>query len=74
MNILTKDEYIKLNERIQIENADLIFIHHPITNDIVKVKIEEKEYNKALVSIPGDSDYYGQPNFYIKKTQIIGKA
>jgi len=74
MNILPKNMYLKIFERLQLKENDSIYIHHPITNDVVVVNIQEKQYNKLLVSIPEDSDYYGQPNFYIKKTQVIGKV
>lgn len=74
MNILSKEKYLKLNESIKVSINDLVFIHHPITKDIVKVIIKDVGYGTVDVSIPEDSDYYGQPDFTIKKITIIGKV
>ena len=74
MNILSKENYLKLNEHIRVSVNDTIFIHHPITKDVVKVIIKESGYGTVTVSIPEDSDYYGQPDFTIKKISIIGKV
>jgi hypothetical protein len=70
--ILTKKNYIKLIENINVSVNDTIYIHHPITEDIVTVNVIKKTKDKLLVSIPENSKYYGQPDFYINKTSVLG--
>lgn len=72
--LLDKNKLYSINETLNVSVSDIVFIHHPITRDIVKVKIKEKSNLYCIVSIPEDSDYFGQPDFKIKKTQIIGKV
>lgn len=73
MNILNKKQYLKLYEKLNhIKENDIIFIHHFITGDLIEVIVKETKYNELLVSIPENSDYYGQPPFYIKKHEVVG--
>lgn len=65
----------KLNavlESIKLTVGNTVFIHHPITEDLVTVIIKEVKKDQVLVSIPLDSPYIGQPDWYIKKINIIG--
>lgn len=59
-------------ENFKVVKDNMIWIHHPITEDLIKVVVEDSGRDIVTVSIPQDSEYYGQPNFKIKKTQIIG--
>lgn len=59
-------------ENFKVVKDNMIWIHHPITEDLIKVVVEDSGRDIVTVSIPQNSEYYGQPNFKIKKTQIIG--
>lgn len=69
--MLTKSELNKINESLSVNVGDIIFIHHPITEELVKVNVEKVKTSNLEVSIPEDSDYFGQPNFEIKKYKVI---
>lgn len=69
--MLDKNSIYYINEHLSLNINDLIFIHHPITEDIVRVKIKELKKNDVVVCVPEDSDYYGQPDFIIKKYHIL---
>lgn len=69
--LLTKDKLLYINEKLNVNVDDLIFIHHPITEDIIKVIVKEKKHLSLIVSIPEDSDYFGQPDFEIKKYKVL---
>ena len=70
--LLSKKKYIKILENFKISTNDIIWIHHPITNDLIQVIVKKSQINTVLVSISKDSPYIGQPDFVIKKTSIIG--
>lgn len=70
--ILSKDQVVKIVESIKYKVGDTIFIHHPITEDLMTVKVKELKKDKILVSVPETSPYLGQPDWYIPKVNIIG--
>lgn len=70
--ILSKDQLIKIVESIKYNVGDTIFVHHPITEDLITVKVKELKKDKILVSVPETSPYLGQPDWYIPKINIIG--
>lgn len=70
--LLSKNKYISILENFKISNNDIIWIHHPITNDLIQVNVKKSQINNVIVSIPNDSPYYGQPDFIVKKINIIG--
>lgn len=72
--MFNKKSYIQILESKQYNQGDLVFIHHPITQDIVKCPIKETKIDKVLLCFDENSDYYGQPEFWFKKIHIIGKA
>lgn len=74
MNILSKHDYLKANESVKVSIDDKVFIHHPITKDVVQVIVKDRGYGEITVSMPEDSGYYGQPDFIVKKINIIGKV
>jgi len=69
--ILSKDQVNKIVEKLNYKVGDTIFIHHPITEDLITVTVKELKRDKILVSIPEDSPYLGQPDWYIPKVNII---
>lgn len=71
-HILSKHNLISFLEAFKINKQDRVWIHHPITEDLVQVIIKELKKDSVIISIPEDSPYYGQPDFIIKKTKIIG--
>lgn len=71
--MLNKKQFIKIVENLSFAVGEKIFIHHPITEDIINVIIKKLKTNTLLVSIPEDSDYYGQPDFEIKKYVVLSK-
>lgn len=73
MKILNKEEYSKILENIKLSLNDTVWIHHPITEDLVSVNVEQFNGDSITVSIPENSPYFGQPNFKVKKLAIIGK-
>lgn len=73
MNYLKdKIELMKMFESFKVELNDEIFIHHPITRDVCLCKVVKCDRINCTVSFNTDSNYYGQPDFQIKKTEIIG--
>lgn len=70
--ILTKNNYLLLLEKIKVMKDNIIWIHHPVTEDLIKVKVKNVKNTKVVVSILEDSVYYGQPDWEILKTRIIG--
>lgn len=73
-HLLNKDTLIKICESYKLIVGDYIFIHHPITNDLVNVIIKELKRDQVLVTIPPESLYLGQPDWFVKKINIIGKG
>ncbi len=72
MTILDRNSIFKINE--SFSQNDLIWIHFPITGDLIKCQIKESSKNKVLLTIPVESDYHGCPDFWFNKINIIGKA
>jgi hypothetical protein len=70
--ILSKDQVVSIVENFKFKVGDTIFIHHPITEDLISVRVKELKRDKILVSIPEDSPYLGQPDWFIPKVNIIG--
>lgn len=71
-HILSKDQIVQIVENLKFSAGDLIFIHHPITEDLISVRVVELKRDKILVSVTEDSPYLGQPDWYIPKINIIG--
>jgi len=71
-HLLDKTSYKLLLESIKCLKDSLVYIHHPITEDLIIVKIKQLLNDKVMVSILEDSPYYGQPDFIINKTKIVG--
>jgi hypothetical protein len=71
-HLFDKKTLITVLESIKVTCNELVWIHHPITNDLIKVNIKIVGRNKVTVSIPEDSSYFGQPDWEINKTHIIG--
>lgn len=71
-HILDKSKLILFLETFKVSKSDHVWIHHPITDDLVIAEV--KSVGKTLVTLemPEDSPYAGQPQFFMKKTQIIG--
>lgn len=69
--ILTKEKLTYISENLKVNKDDVVFIHHPITEDIIKVIVKDKTNTSLTVSIPEDSDYFGQPDFKIKKYTVL---
>lgn len=71
-HILSKDQIVQIVENLKFSTGDIIFIHHPITEDLISVRVVELKRDKILVSVTEDSPYLGQPDWYIPKINIIG--
>lgn len=71
-HILSKEQIVKIVENLKISTGDIIFIHHPITEDLISVRVVELKRDKILVSVTEDSPYLGQPDWYMPKINIIG--
>lgn len=59
-------------ENIKVSKNQRIWIHHPITEDLIQVNVLNVTVNKILVSVPEESPYFGQPDWYIAKTSVVG--
>jgi len=70
--ILDKDKLVKLCEAYTLSADDIVWIHHPITEDLINVKVIKSGKDKVLVSILDDSPYFGQPDWWMSKLKIIG--
>ena len=71
-NILDKKTLATFNEGFKIAKDQQVWIHHPITEDLVKVVVKKSGRSSIIVGMPEDSAYYGQPDWEIKKTNVIG--
>lgn len=70
--ILNKDTLFKLCEAIALSKDNIIWIHHPITEDLINVRVIKSGKDKVLVSILEDSPYFGQPDWWMSKIKVIG--
>lgn len=73
MTMLKKNELISVLEKIKVSKDDTVWLHHPITQDLVSAIVVKATADKVLLNMPKGSPYFGQPDFYIKKMNIIGK-
>lgn len=71
-HLITRDRLYKLCEGIAISAGDIVWIHHPITEDLLQVKVTKAQRDTVTVTILEDSPYYGQPDWNVKKINIIG--
>lgn len=69
--MLKKDEIVYIIENLNIKQNNTVLIHHPITDDIIKCIVKNVKNINVELEIPEDSDYYGQPNFEVKKYSIL---
>jgi hypothetical protein len=67
-----RDELIAVLESIRVTKGDTVWIHHPITQDLMTVVVKRGTADKILASVPEGSPYFGQPDFYMKKINIVG--
>lgn len=72
MQLLNREKLVKINE--SYGKNDQVWIHFPITGDLVKCNIIEVSKTKALLEMPSDSDLAGCPHFWFNKINIIGKV
>lgn len=70
--ILNKDKLVKLCETYKLSANNIIWIHHPITEDLINVKVVKSGKDKVLVSILENSPYFGQSDFWVNKLKVIG--
>ena len=71
-HILDKSKLILFLETFKVSKSDRVWIHHPITDDLVVAQVKSVGKTFVTLEMPLDSAYAGQPEFNIKKTQIIG--
>jgi hypothetical protein len=71
-HLLSRNTLTKLYESFKIDTNDIVYIHHNITDEVVKVKIISKTNTKCTVQPLDDSDYSGQPPFTINRYEILG--
>ena len=70
--LLNKDQIYKINESLNVKVNDIIWIHHPITEDLTKAIVKKIGNNKLTLTMGEDSPYFGQPDFILPKISIIG--
>ena len=73
-NILDKIKLNKIYESYKLTENQAVYIHHPITEDIVKVLVKKVNRNNFVATVEESSPYYGQPDLIIDKTKIVGLA
>jgi len=71
-HILNRDTLFKIYEKHVITVGNIIWIHHPITGDLINVKVVKSKKDKILVSVLPESPYFGQSDWWMKKLQVIG--
>lgn len=71
-NILDKNKLFAFFETFKISKADQVWIHHPITEDLVIANVKSVGKTFVILEMPEDSPYSGQPEFSFKKTSIVG--
>jgi hypothetical protein len=72
--LLKLSQILELNESRSYSINDLVWIHFPITEDLIQCQVKKVTNTKLLLSIPETSDYYGAPDFYFNRLNIIGKV
>lgn len=71
-HLLNKEELFKILESFNVSKNDIIWIHHPITEDLIQVNIIKTQADKVLVGVMENSPYFGQPEWWMNKINIIG--
>ena len=71
-HILDKATYIKFLETFKVSKNQRVFVHHNITEDLVIAEVKAVYSDSVLLTMPEDSEYFGQPDWKIKKTMIVG--
>jgi hypothetical protein len=71
-HIIDRDKLSRIYENFNISSGTIIWVHHPITEDLIKVSVVKSQKDKVLVSVLENSPYAGQPDWWIKKLHIIG--
>jgi hypothetical protein len=71
-HLLDKETLNNLLESFVVQTNSIIWIHHPITEDLIQVKVVKSQKDKILVSILENSPYIGQPDWWMKKINVIG--
>ena len=72
--MLNRNTYINILEAKQFDIEQEVYIHHHITEDVVKCRVKDTKIDKILLTFDQDSDYFGQPEFWFKKIHVIGKV
>ncbi len=72
--MLSKNKYIEIFESLNITTTNKVCIHHPITTDLVWFNVKQTGKEKILLTVPNDSPYFGQPDFWFSKKHIISVA
>ena len=72
--LLTRENIYSLNESKSYNIGDIIWIHFPYTEDLVQCIIKNTFNTKVLLGFNESSDYYGCPDFYFTKLNIVGKV
>ncbi len=71
--LLSRDKIVRIAEAMNKYEPGLkVWIHFPITEDLIQCNIDESTRDKVLLSIPEDSDLFGAPKFWFKKANIVG--
>ena len=71
--MLNKNQILQLVENLTFNKDEKIFIHHPITEDVLEVIVKRIKPTTIIVGIPEESEYFGQPDFEIKKYEVLSK-
>jgi len=71
-HIIDRNALSKLYESYNLSAGTVVWIHHPITDDLIKVSVVKSQKDKVMVSVPDGSPYAGQPDWWAKKLHIIG--
>lgn len=71
-HLLDRDTLLKMYEGFSISSGDAVWVHHPITEDVITVNVVRSTKDKVLVTVQPGSPYAGQPDWWVKKTAIIG--
>lgn len=71
-HLLSKETLLKICESYDLKPNTIIWIHHPITEDLINVQVVKSKKDQILVSIIENSPYFGQPNWWMNKTKVIG--
>lgn len=73
IHIYGKDKVLALYEGMKLSTGDVVFVHHPITEDVVCVTVTNASKDSITVAMDESSPYYGQPPFKVKRTSIVGR-